>query len=124
MQSLITAGWILIVNTVATAYNPKTHSRQSGVPTLTPSSSSYAVRLGYANTGEVMGIRRSNKYAHLPFQMGESKREIKCSRRQTKGTIITVIGGITNSPTMPKPYMNESSHSVIPTKLHPGDIFA
>lgn len=28
MQSLITVGWILIVNTVATAYNPKAHSRQ------------------------------------------------------------------------------------------------
>lgn len=35
-QSLITAGRILTVNTVATAYNPKTYSRQSGVSDCGP----------------------------------------------------------------------------------------
>lgn len=129
MQSLITDGWILIVNTVATAYNPKTHSRQSGAALRLwpPSSSSYSVGPRYANTDEVMGTHRSNKHAHPPFEMKESKRETKYLRRNAEDEIISVYWRdhefADDLKAMYK-RVESSSHPVIHAKLHPGDIFA
>lgn len=84
-QSLITAGRILTVNTVATAYNPKTHSRQRDVPDSGPSASPPPVSLRYANTGKVIGVRRSNKHAHPPRRAKEKESAHEREREKERG---------------------------------------